>query len=538
MYPGAEKLMLSNNKILFFVLFFITTACSQVNISGTVRDSRTKEPVNGAAVKLMVLNSSAVTDESGTFNISRTSVQQLRSRTGNRIPVVASNNIVYHAETGVPVQIRIIDLSGKEAASIFSGSLSTGLWQITPPKLSPGTYFCSFSTPASNCMVRFLFMEKNGAKQKGNVYKISDRYNSSFARVAEKQADILPVDSLMISKDGYRTAYVAIDSYQQNALEVFLEDTVSPNIDDATIIPDPSWTCFMPDGIPPPKTGVAVFNINLELDKIHDIGETRFGHRRQLDIKGGTINGERISGSVVTGGLDYELTLSNGSIELEQIVILKADNAYILMRNAGVAPANSETVRVVLDFESPNSSSYAWLNTGKFAANRIVDTSAKTIKLEVFDISEAVHPEKTVQIIDPGELPDQTWDCVTLTGTKGGEVFTENVTLGSSIYVGESKRGSRNIIPITGGTTSGRVNGQILSGGADYQLNGLDARYTLAPDDGELIIVRNCGAMGKLIPVFEARKDGPYAFLNENAYISSNPDVGSGGVRITFYEYR
>src|SRR5690606_12859275 len=106
---------------------------------------------------------------------------------------------------------------------------------------------------------------------------------------------------------------------------------------------------------------------------------------------------------------------------------------------------------------------------------------------------------------------------------------------GASINIGASKRGNRNIIPITGGTTSGRVTGKILNGGADYQLGGLDARYTLAPDDGEFIIVRNCGS-GGLVPVFEARVDGPYAFLNENKYLSSGPAVSGSSVSITFYE--
>ncbi|WP_143440883.1 DUF3237 family protein, partial [Klebsiella pneumoniae] len=95
-------------------------------------------------------------------------------------------------------------------------------------------------------------------------------------------------------------------------------------------------TCFMPDGIPPPEAGVAVFSIKLQYSAIHDVGITKFGHRRQFDISGGTITGTRINGTVFTGGLDYELTLSNGSIELEQINILRADNTPILMRNAGV----------------------------------------------------------------------------------------------------------------------------------------------------------------------------------------------------------
>ena len=80
----------------------------------------------------------------------------------------------------------------------------------------------------------------------------------------------------------------------------------------------------------------------------------------------------------------------------------------------------------------------------------------------------------------------------------------------------------------------------MLAGGADYQLIGsefvLDARYTLHTDDDELIIVRNCGPVGGLVPVFETRADGPYAWLNANTWLSSNPSVSIGAVNLTIYD--
>ncbi len=97
-------------------------------------------------------------------------------------------------------------------------------------------------------------------------------------------------------------------------------------------------------------------------------------------------------------------------------------------------------------------------------------------------------------------------------------------------------------VPSSLGTTTGsKESGSILNGGADYQLAGssgttLDARYTLAPSNGEFIIVRNCGPMNGLTPVFEARTDGSYAFLTTGKFLSSAPGSGSGGVSITFYE--
>jgi len=312
--------------------------------------------------------------------------------------------------------------------------------------------------------------------------------------------------------------------------------------DTATIVPDPSWTCSMPDGIPPPTGGTLVFSVALTVSATHDLGNTQFGHRRQLDVSGGTITGDKLKGTVLTGGLDYELTLSTGAMELEEVLVWKTnDNVSIFTRICGVAAAGDSVVRIVPDIEAPTSGSYAWLNTTKLVGTRVVDAAGNKITLTVYDVSNVTAGDPKVQLKDPTGVPNVSWNCVTASGSNGATVFTENVTLGSSFSVSNAKRGSRNIIPITGGTTTGKVAGKILNGGADYQLAGssgstLDARYTLAPSNGEFIIVRNCGPINGLTPVFEARTDGSFAFLTTGKFLSSAPGGGAGGVSITFYE--
>jgi hypothetical protein len=310
----------------------------------------------------------------------------------------------------------------------------------------------------------------------------------------------------------------------------------------ATLVPDPSWTCSMPDGIPPPTAGTPAFSVALTVSATHDVGNTQFGHRRQLDVSGGTITGDKLKGTVVTGGLDYELTLSTGAMELEEVLIWKtSDNVTIFTRICGVAAPGDSIVRIVPDIEAPTSGSYAWLNTTKLVGTRVVDAAGGKITLDVYDVSKVTVGDPKVQLKDPAGVPNVSWNCVTATGSNGASVFTENVTLGSTVTVSNAKRGSRNIIPITGGTTTGKVSGKILNGGADYQLAAsggttLDARYTLSPSNGEFIIVRNCGPINGLTPVFEARTDGSYAFLTTGKFLSSAPGSGSGGVSITFYE--
>jgi hypothetical protein len=523
-------------KFCFFLLsaFAISFSQNQVNISGNVLDANSNKPIKGANVKLAGKNLTSSTDTNGYFHISSTFViNSMPAQKSSTVHFLGKQGFLFRNETEGIAKICIYDLSGRQSSVIFSGKLKSGMWRVFRPHLSNGIYICTIMTPKETYSIKFLLSNNGVSENSKGIKKVGEivhEMNSDI--VAKKSANTSAIDSLLIAKDGYSPITVIVDNLIKDGLKILL--TALTTGTDATIIPDSSWTCFMPEGIPPPERGVAVFKISLQYSAIHDVGITKFGHRRQFDIKGGAIKGDKIDGSFLTGGLDYELTLSNGSIELEQIDIFKVNNTPILMRNAGVAPAGGK-LRVVLDFEAPNSSSYTWLNTGKFAATRVVDSAAKTINLDVYDISKTALTEPRIQIKDPANVPNQTWECFKLTASPGTTVFTENVTLGSSISIGASKRGSRNIIPITGGTTSGRVSGKILAGGADYQLNGLDARYTLAPSDTDFIIVRNCGANG-LVPVFEARVAGPYAFLNENKYLSSQPTMAGSGVTITFYE--
>ena len=74
------------------------------------------------------------------------------------------------------------------------------------------------------------------------------------------------------------------------------------------------------------------------------------------------------------------------------------------------------------------------------------------------------------------------------------------VKIGAPQMIGAVLTGERRIIPITGGRFEGvKMRGEILSGGADWQIVAadgtalLEARYTLKTDDGALIYVKNSG---------------------------------------------
>ncbi len=301
----------------------------------------------------------------------------------------------------------------------------------------------------------------------------------------------------------------------------------------------------MKDGIPNPEMGVLIFEIKTKLDRVARIGKTPFGSRRVAVGLEGTFAGAKISGTLMSGALDYELTLSNGVVEVEQLFVFKTeDGKYIYSRSAG-AGADARDIRIAMDFEAPTGSSSEWLNTGKYVARRILDENAKTLTVRVYDVSSVAIPTdagRLIRIQKPSDALPQPWNNRARgAGEKQGkELIVEAVGLSPSQRVGPSKRGTRNIIPITGGDLTGRITGKVLSGGADYQNlsapPAIDARYLWQAADGEIIIVRNTTSTGGLVPIFETRVDGPYAYLNSGLFLSSNPGIANGGVKITMYD--
>jgi hypothetical protein len=142
--------------------------------------------------------------------------------------------------------------------------------------------------------------------------------------------------------------------------------------------------------------------------------------------------------------------------------------------------------------------------------------------------------------------------------------FEARVTLAPAVVLGETPRGHRQYIPITGGTVAGpKFNGEVVPGGWDYQLRlgggcgTLSADYFLRAQDGTVIHILNesfaCGAPGAggersfFRPQFEAPK-GPHDWLNGATFVAllalDPPEPTADGarppmaIRIKFFQIR
>jgi hypothetical protein len=313
-----------------------------------------------------------------------------------------------------------------------------------------------------------------------------------------------------------------------------------------TLMPDASWACGMPGGIPDPSTGTLVFSTTLAAGTPLNVGTTPYGTRRVTPTKGGKMSGGSLSGSVVSGAIDFDLLLPSGAVEHESRYALRVSTSTLVyMHNCGVADGASDgsDVRFVADFEAPSSSTYQWLNSGTYVGRRQV--TPEGIKLSVYSVSATPNPSHAVvQVPADSGLRQQAWRCTgaPATATQGAQVTQAKVSIGSSLSVGTSKYGKRNIIPITGGKVTGtRLSGTVNAGGADYQLTvnsklQIEARYTMQAANGETVVVRNCGdfANSDLTQVmFEAKTGGANAWLNDAHFVGTiTPGLGSVTIKV------
>lgn len=123
---------------------------------------------------------------------------------------------------------------------------------------------------------------------------------------------------------------------------------------------------------------------------------------------------------------------------------------------------------------------------------------------------------------------------------KTEHMWDAKVTVSNMIMVGESKHGTRRVIPISGGTFEGpKIKGVVLPGGEDWQLvrpdgdTELNARYLLKTDDGVVIQVINKVLMHtpkpgeggqpytRSVVDLEAPSDSKYDYLNHAIYIGT-----------------
>lgn len=131
-----------------------------------------------------------------------------------------------------------------------------------------------------------------------------------------------------------------------------------------------------------------------------ELGETPDGRRRIIAITGGRFSGERLSGTVLPGGGDWQVIRSDGVAYLDTRYTLQTDDgALVYCRNVGYRHGPADVLKRVAAGEAVDPALYymrttPWYETGdaRYAwLNKIVCVAtgarrAAAVELEVFEV--------------------------------------------------------------------------------------------------------------------------------------------------------
>jgi hypothetical protein len=85
--------------------------------------------------------------------------------------------------------------------------------------------------------------------------------------------------------------------------------------------------------------------IKAEVGQPLDVGTSPLGERRMIPILGGTVEGSRLSGRVLSGGTDYQLIRDEGLAEIHaRYVIETTSGEMIYIENVGIRRGPPELI--------------------------------------------------------------------------------------------------------------------------------------------------------------------------------------------------
>ena len=113
-----------------------------------------------------------------------------------------------------------------------------------------------------------------------------------------------------------------------------------------------------------------VFEEQVTLAADIPVGDTPIGKRNIVHITGGTFEGPGLTGKIMPGGWDWQLTHPSGCFDLHADYMIQTDDGAIIhVVNAGMVCPNSSGKRDALltspVFEAPKGK-YDWLNGGVY----------------------------------------------------------------------------------------------------------------------------------------------------------------------------
>jgi hypothetical protein len=143
-----------------------------------------------------------------------------------------------------------------------------------------------------------------------------------------------------------------------------------------------------------------IFTIRCELANIVDLGPAPFGHRRVVNILGGSVTGAKLTGRVLPGGADWQIVAADGCLDIHARYTIESDAGSLIQVDSKGLRAGPPDVlarlgrgedvdpslyyfRTVMRFETAHPST-DWMNRILAIAKGAREKNA--VRLEVYEV--------------------------------------------------------------------------------------------------------------------------------------------------------
>lgn len=154
--------------------------------------------------------------------------------------------------------------------------------------------------------------------------------------------------------------------------------------------------------LPPPPALLPMMQIHCELGALVSLGgPAKHGERRYVPLGGGTVRGPELNGSLVEGGVDWQVNRADGVLEIAAHYVIRADDgALIEVQSDGMRHGPPEVLARLAAGEAVPPAQYffrtlmrfttgapPWLHLNKVMAIAVGQRQARAVLLDVYRLT-------------------------------------------------------------------------------------------------------------------------------------------------------
>jgi len=153
--------------------------------------------------------------------------------------------------------------------------------------------------------------------------------------------------------------------------------------------------------LPAPPALVPMCQVRCEVGALVSLGTAKHGERRYVPLGGGTVQGPELNGTLVEGGVDWQVNRADGALEIAAHYVIRSDDgALIEVQSDGLRHGQPEVMARLARGEAVARDEYffrtvvrfttgapRWLHLNKTLAIAVGQREARLVVLDFYRIT-------------------------------------------------------------------------------------------------------------------------------------------------------